>query len=72
MFNITLLYKYVDVVSIENFDGKTVSEIYDEIIEVQKGMVETGELEEIYELEAEQVASEIFNYLQEEQEGQLL
>ena len=59
-------------ISIENFDGKTVSEIYDEIIEMQKGMVETGELEEIYELEAEQVASEIFNYLQEEQEGQLL
>lgn len=42
MFDTTLLYKYVDVVSIENFDGKTVSEIYDEILEMQKGMVEIG------------------------------
>ena len=72
MFDMTLLYKYVDVVSIENFDGKTVSEIYDEIIEMQKGMVETGELEAIDESEAEQAAVAIFNYLQEEQEGQLL
>ena len=72
MFDMTLLYKYVDVVSIENFDGKTVSEIYDEIIELQKDMVAKGELEAIDESEAEQAAVAIFNYLQEEQGGQLL
>ena len=72
MFDMTLLYKYVDVVSIENFDGKTASEIYDEIIELQKDMVAKGELEAIDESEAEQAAVAIFNYLQEEQEGQLL
>ena len=72
MFDMTLHYKYVDVVSIENFDGKTASEIYDEIIELQKDMVAKGELEAIDESEAEQAAVAIFNYLQEEQEGQLL
>lgn len=55
MFDTTLLYKYVNVVSIENFEGKTITEIYEEIIEMQKDMVEMSELEKIDELEAERV-----------------
>lgn len=72
MLDLTLLHKYVDVVSIENYDGKTVSEIYEGIMEIQKVKIESGEMESLDELEAEQSALAIFEYLQEEQEGQFL
>lgn len=72
MLDLALLYKYVDVVSIENFEGRTVSEIYEDIIEMQKVKIESGEMEALNELEAEQTALSIFEYLQEEQEGQFL
>lgn len=69
MYNISLIENYVDVSCIDNFDGKSISEIYNELIDLQHDRLRDGYIDSINYDQAMDAAQQIFEYLSEDEQA---
>ena len=69
MYNICLIEQYINLSDIDDFDNKTVSEIYNELIDIQHDQLRDGVIDDISYSDTYAVAQQIFEYLTEDEQA---
>lgn len=72
MYNISLIEQYINISCIDSFDGKTISEIYEELIDIQHDRLRDGYIDSINYDQAMDAAQQIFEYLTEDEQAMIL
>ena len=69
MYNLSLIEQYINISCIDEFDGKSVNEIYNELIDLQHDRLRDGYIDSINYNEAMDAAQQIFEYLSEDEQA---
>ena len=72
MYNLSLIEQYINISCIDEFDGKSVNEIYNELIDLQHDRLRDGYIDSINYDQAMDAAQQIFEYLTEDEQAMTL
>ena len=69
MYNLSLIEQYINMSYIDEFDGKCILEIYDDLIDLQHDRLRDGYIDSINYDQAMDAAQQIFEYLTEDEQA---